>query len=147
MIGFHRANRLLAAVFCSLVAATAVFAASGARAEDRYPSRPITFVVPFAAGGPTDILARLIAQTIGPMLGQQVVVEDVTGAGGTIGSTRVARADPDGYTMVMGNLGTHAASLGIYQSLALRSADRFRAGHSGRQHAHGVGDPQNASPA
>jgi tripartite-type tricarboxylate transporter receptor subunit TctC len=118
MIGFHRANRLLAAVFCSLVAATAVAAASGARAEDRYPSRPITFVVPFAAGGPTDILARLIAQTIGPMLGQQVVVEDVTGAGGTIGATRVVRADPDGYTMVMGNLGTHAASLGIYQSLA-----------------------------
>ena len=51
------------------------------------------------------------------MLGQQVVVEDVTGAGGTIGATRVARAEPDGYTMVMGNLGTHAASLGIYRNL------------------------------
>ena len=118
MIGFRRVYRLVAAVFCSLVAATAVFGASGARAEDRYPSRPITFVVPFAAGGPTDILARLISQSIGPMLGQQVVVEDITGAGGTIGATRVARADPDGYTMVMGNLGTHAASLGVYQSLA-----------------------------
>jgi tripartite-type tricarboxylate transporter receptor subunit TctC len=90
----------------------------GARAEDRYPTRPITFVVPFAAGGPTDILARLIGQTISRTLGQQVVVEDVTGAGGTIGATRVARADPDGYTFVMGNLGTHAASLGIYQKLA-----------------------------
>ena len=118
MIGFGRGYRLVAAVFCLLIAAATVFAASGARAEDRYPSRPITFVVPFAAGGPTDILARLIAATIGPLLGQQVVVEDVTGAGGTIGATRVARADPDGYTMVMGNLGTHAASLGIYQSLA-----------------------------
>jgi tripartite-type tricarboxylate transporter receptor subunit TctC len=118
MIGFGGVYRLVAAVFCLLIAAVTVFAASVARAEDRYPSRPITFVVPFAAGGTTDILARLIAQTIGPLLGQQVVVEDVTGAGGTIGATRVARADPDGYTMVMGNLGTHAASLGIYQSLA-----------------------------
>jgi tripartite-type tricarboxylate transporter receptor subunit TctC len=117
MIGFSRAYRLVAAVFCLLILAAAVFFPSRAHAEDRYPSRPITFVVPFAAGGPTDILARLIAQTIGPMLGQQVVVEDVTGAGGTIGATRVARADPDGYTMVMGNLGTHAASLGIYQNL------------------------------
>ena len=78
MIGFRRVYRLVAAVFCLLIAAGAVV---GARAEDRYPSRPITFVVPFAAGGPTDILARLIAQSIGPMLGQQVVVEDVTGAG------------------------------------------------------------------
>ncbi len=75
-------------------------------------------VVPFAAGGPTDILGRLIAQAIGPALGQQVVVEDVTGAGGTIGASKVARAAPDGYTMVMGNLGTHAASVGIYSNLA-----------------------------
>ena len=74
-------------------------------------------VVPFAAGGPTDILGRVIAQFIGPILGQQVVVEDTTGAGGTIGATKVARSAPDGYTMVMGNLGTHAASLGIYKSL------------------------------
>jgi tripartite-type tricarboxylate transporter receptor subunit TctC len=100
-----------------LVAAGAVIG-GGARAADKYPSRPITFVVPFAAGGPTDILARLIAQSIGAMLGRQVVVEDVTGAGGTIGATRVARADPDGYTFVMGNLGTHAAAVGIYQKLA-----------------------------
>ncbi|HEY1978997.1 MAG TPA: tripartite tricarboxylate transporter substrate-binding protein, partial [Xanthobacteraceae bacterium] len=88
-----------------------------AAAEGSYPDRPITMIVPFAAGGPTDILGRIIAQSIGPMLGQQVVVEDVTGAGGTIGATKAARAAPDGYTMVMGNLGTHAASLGIYQNL------------------------------
>src|SRR5580692_5738810 len=86
-------------------------------AEESYPNRPITMVVPFAAGGPTDILGRVIAQFIGPILGQQVVVEDTTGAGGTIGATKVARSAPDGYTMVMGNLGTHAASLGIYKSL------------------------------
>jgi tripartite-type tricarboxylate transporter receptor subunit TctC len=74
-------------------------------------------IVPFAAGGPTDILGRLVAQAIGPMLGQQVIIEDVTGAGGTIGATKAARAEPDGYTLVMGNLGTHAAALGIYSKL------------------------------
>jgi tripartite-type tricarboxylate transporter receptor subunit TctC len=95
-----------------------IVAAASAQAQDNYPRRPITFVVPFAAGGPTDILARLIGQATSPTLGHQVIVEDVTGAGGTIGATRVARADPDGYTFVMGNLGTHAASLGIYQKLA-----------------------------
>jgi tripartite-type tricarboxylate transporter receptor subunit TctC len=102
------------------VAAALILAAmaGAAPAEDRYPARPITMVVPFAAGGPTDILGRVMGQAIGPMLGQQVIVEDVTGAGGTIGATKVARAAPDGYTMVMGNLGTHAASLGIYKSLA-----------------------------
>ena len=88
-----------------------------ARAEEQYPTRSMTMIVPFAAGGPTDILGRILAQFMSPLLGQQVVVEDTTGAGGTIGSTKVARAAPDGYTMVMGNLGTHAASLGIYKSL------------------------------
>jgi tripartite-type tricarboxylate transporter receptor subunit TctC len=115
MFGACKLFRLFAALGCLLILPGAMI---GARAEDRYPTRPITFVVPFAAGGPTDILARLIGQTISRTLGQQVVVEDVTGAGGTIGATRVARADPDGYTFVMGNLGTHAASLGIYQKLA-----------------------------
>jgi tripartite-type tricarboxylate transporter receptor subunit TctC len=115
MLEFRAAYRLFAIVFCCIFWVGAVASAS---AEDHYPSRPITMIVPFAAGGPTDILGRLIAQSISPMLGQQVVVEDVTGAGGTIGATRVARADPDGYTMVMGNLGTHAASLGIYQKLS-----------------------------
>jgi tripartite-type tricarboxylate transporter receptor subunit TctC len=112
-------RRFAAAVLAAAVAAgvVAISVASSARAEDRYPSRPITMVVPFAAGGPTDILGRLVAQAIGPMLGQQIVIEDVTGAGGTIGAAKVARAAPDGYTMVMGNLGTHAASVGIYKDL------------------------------
>src|SRR5215472_13675434 len=113
MIAFRELYRLVASV-CLLLAAGTVVSAS---AEDRYPTRPITIVVPFAAGGPTDTLARLISQTIGPMLGHQVVVEDVTGAGGTIGATRAARADPDGYTMVMGNLGTNAASVGMFPKL------------------------------
>jgi tripartite-type tricarboxylate transporter receptor subunit TctC len=100
------------------IAAALACIACGAQAEDAYPTRPMTMVVPFAAGGPTDILARIVGQHMGSTLGQAVVIEDVTGAGGTIGAARVARATPDGYTMVMGNLGTHAASLGIYSKLA-----------------------------
>jgi tripartite-type tricarboxylate transporter receptor subunit TctC len=83
-----------------------------------YPSRPITMIVPFAAGGPTDVLARLIGQHMSQSLGVQIVIENVTGAGGTIGAGRVAKAAPDGYTMVMGNLGTHAASMGLYKNLS-----------------------------
>src|SRR3974390_1858451 len=80
-----------------------------------YPTRPITIVVPFAAGGPTDILARLFGQSMSQTLGQPIVIEDVTGAGGSIGAARVARATPDGYTLVMGNLGTPHAPRGMYQ--------------------------------
>src|SRR5262249_58254774 len=113
MIHFRVARRLAVTAFSLLVIASAI---GGAYAQDKYPTRPITFIVPFAAGGPTDILARLIGQSVGLTLGQQVVVEDVTGAGGTIGATRAARADPDGYTFVMGNLGTHAPRLRLYHN-------------------------------
>ena len=99
------------------VACIAVVSIGGARAEEQFPNRTITMVVPFAAGGPTDILGRVVAQFISPLLGQQVAVDDITGAGGTIAATRVARAAPDGYTLLMGNLGTNAASLGIYKDL------------------------------
>jgi tripartite-type tricarboxylate transporter receptor subunit TctC len=115
MPGLPSVRRIVAAGIVAFIMASG--ATLNAEAEDQYPSRPITMVVPFAAGGPTDILGRVIAQAIGPALGQQVVVDDVTGAGGTIGATKAARAAPDGYTMVMGNLGTHAASLGIYKNL------------------------------
>jgi tripartite-type tricarboxylate transporter receptor subunit TctC len=114
MTGARVVRRLAAACVACIVAAGA---GVNARAEDQYPNRSITMIVPFAAGGPSDILGRVVAQFISPLLGQQVVVDDVTGAGGTIGATRAARAAPDGYTMVMGNLGTHAASLGIYKDL------------------------------
>jgi putative tricarboxylic transport membrane protein len=116
MIETHIVRRVASAALLACFVHIAL--ASGARADDQYPTRPITMVVPFAAGGPTDILGRIVAQAISPTLGQQVVVEDTTGAGGTIGATRAARAAPDGYMMVMGNLGTHAASVGIYKNLA-----------------------------
>jgi tripartite-type tricarboxylate transporter receptor subunit TctC len=83
-----------------------------------YPERPITLVVPFAAGGPTDIISRLMAEPMSRALGQQVIVENVVGGGGTVGVTRVAKAPPDGYTLLMGNLGTQAASVGLYPNLA-----------------------------
>jgi putative tricarboxylic transport membrane protein len=107
----------------SILAATAgalavALAGSVAQAQQPYPTRPITMIVPFAAGGPTDVLARILAQQMGPSLGAQIVIENVTGAGGTIGSARVAKAPPDGYTMVMGNLGTHGASMGLYKNLS-----------------------------
>ena len=83
-----------------------------------YPERPVTVVVPFAAGGATDVIARIYADHMSRTLGQQLVIENVTGAGGTIAATRVARATPDGYTLLMGNLGTQAASVGLYPNLA-----------------------------
>ncbi len=98
------------------VAATLAAGAVAAPAQ-QYPQRPITFIVPFAAGGPTDVLARVLAAHMSQTLGQSIVVEDVTGAGGTLGCARVARAAPDGYTLVLGNIGTHAASVGLYKSL------------------------------
>jgi len=77
-------------------------------AAQTFPDRTITLVVPFAAGGSTDVVGRVVAQKMGDILGQQVVVENVAGAGGNLGADRVARADPDGYTILMGTVATHA---------------------------------------
>jgi tripartite-type tricarboxylate transporter receptor subunit TctC len=96
----------------------AVSAVLARPAEAAYPDRPVTLVVPFAAGGPSDIIARIIAEHWSRTLGQQFVIENVTGAGGTVGVTRVMRAPPDGYTLLLGNLGTQAASVGLYPNLA-----------------------------
>jgi len=79
-----------------------------------YPLRPITIVVPLAAGGPNDTLARILAESMRMSLGQPVIVENVTGAAGTVGTGRVARAPPDGYTIGMGFLGTHVLNGAIY---------------------------------
>ena len=81
---------------------------------DTYPSRTITLVVPFAAGGPTDVIARLIGERMGASLGQTVLIENVTGASGTIAGMRVARATPDGYTIGIGHWGTHVLNGAIY---------------------------------
>jgi len=87
-----------------------------AAAAQTYPSRPITMVVPFGAGGPTDALARILAQRMSQTLGQQVLIENVTGAAGTLGIGRVARATPDGYTLVIGNWASHVVNSAIYKT-------------------------------
>jgi tripartite-type tricarboxylate transporter receptor subunit TctC len=75
-----------------------------------YPSRPITVVVPFPAGGPSDVVARIVTEQMGTILGQSMVIENVGGAGGTLGSARVASAPPDGYTLLAGSMGSHVAA-------------------------------------
>jgi tripartite-type tricarboxylate transporter receptor subunit TctC len=97
----------------ALAASVAVLVA-GAQAADVFPARPITMVVPFSAGGPTDVLARIMAERMTKALGQSVIVENLTGAAGTIGVGRVARAAPDGYTLVLGNLSTHVVNGAVY---------------------------------
>ena len=101
-------SRVALALVLLSAAATAVVA-------DDYPSRPITMIVPFAAGGPTDVIGRLLAQNMGQTLGQNVIVEDVTGAAGTVGVGRVAHAPPDGYTLSLGHWSTHVANGAIYK--------------------------------
>jgi tripartite-type tricarboxylate transporter receptor subunit TctC len=90
-----------------------------------YPARVITLIVPFPPGGSTDVSARVVADHMSRTLGQQIVVQNVGGAGGTTGSTRVMRADPDGYTLLMGQMGTHAAAPALYPKLAYRPDEDF----------------------
>ncbi|MEN9314604.1 MAG: hypothetical protein RIS35_997 [Pseudomonadota bacterium] len=89
---------------------------AGASIAQGFPERPVTLVIPFAAGGPTDVVARMMSAPMGKHLGQTVVVENTTGAGGTIGATRVARARPDGYTIFMHHMGM-ATAPALYRKL------------------------------
>jgi tripartite-type tricarboxylate transporter receptor subunit TctC len=98
--------------------------AGGAQAQ-RFPDHPMTMVIPFAAGGPQDVLGRIIAQGMGEVLGQQVIVENVGGAGGMTGSLRVAQAPPDGYTFVLGSVGTHAQNQSLYKKPLYDAASDF----------------------
>ncbi|CAH1649992.1 MULTISPECIES: tripartite tricarboxylate transporter substrate binding protein BugD [unclassified Chelatococcus] len=111
-----------------LAAAATVAAGLGlslVSAAAAYPDRPITMIVPFAAGGPTDVIARIVAENMSKTLGQQIIVENVAGAGGTTGSTRAAQAAPDGYTLVMGHMGTHGAAPALYPNLKYDPAKDF----------------------
>ncbi|HEY6834753.1 MAG TPA: tripartite tricarboxylate transporter substrate-binding protein [Pseudolabrys sp.] len=100
-------------IFAATLAAA--LALTGMARAQNYPTRPITMVIPFAAGGPTDVLGRIMAQGIGEALGQTVIVENVGGAGGMTGSKRVADARPDGYTIALGTVGTHAQGQTLYK--------------------------------
>src|SRR5215813_10942141 len=99
-----------------IVAVAALLAMAGLAAAETYPSRSITMIVPFGAGGPTDALARILANRMSQTLGQQVVIENVTGGAGTIGIGRVARAAPDGYTVIIGNWASHVVNSAIYKT-------------------------------
>lgn len=107
-----------------LAIALVTAAVAGAQAQT-YPSRPVTVIVPFAAGGPADITGRIVADIFSKALGQQFIVENVGGAGGTTGTTRAARSTPDGYTIQLGHMGTHAAAPALYPNLAYNPETDF----------------------
>src|SRR5215471_17554941 len=111
----------LVGVAFALVAAVGL----GAAVAQDYPTRPITMIIPFAAGGPTDVLGRVVGARMGELLGQQVVIENVGGAGGMTGSARVANAQGDGYSMVLGTVGTHAQGQTLYSKPLYNSVTDF----------------------
>jgi tripartite-type tricarboxylate transporter receptor subunit TctC len=97
--------------------AVSLFAAAGAGAQDKWPSKPITYIVPFGPGGTTDVLARLVAVKAGPALGTTFVIENKPGAGGGMGSDLTAKAAPDGYTIQGGTISSHAINASLYAKL------------------------------
>jgi tripartite-type tricarboxylate transporter receptor subunit TctC len=106
------------------LAAAVSLGASAVQAQT-YPTRNITMIVPFAAGGPTDVIARIVTGQMAPGLGQSIIIENVVGAGGTTGAARAARAANDGYTLITGHMGTHAASVPLYPKLAYHPEKDF----------------------
>jgi tripartite-type tricarboxylate transporter receptor subunit TctC len=113
-------------IVSALVALLAFVLTSGASAE-QWPTRPLTMINPFAAGGPNDVLARLFAQRMGEILGQSIVIENVGGAGGMNGADRVAKAAPDGYTFLLGTVGTQAQNQTLFRKPAYNSVTDFAA--------------------
>lgn len=110
-----------------LIAAGALAAMAGIApaAAQTFPARPITMIIPFAAGGPTDVVGRIVAESMSKNLGQTVVIENVAGAGGTTGATRLTQQQPDGYTIMIGHTGTHAASVALYPNLRYNPVTDF----------------------
>jgi tripartite-type tricarboxylate transporter receptor subunit TctC len=98
-----------------VLAALAVLAFGGGALAENFPSHPITIVVPFSAGGPSDVMARILAERMKVTLGENLLIENVTGAAGSIGVGRAVRSPPDGYTISFGHLGTHVANGAIYK--------------------------------
>lgn len=110
---------------CCSLAAQLAYAQTGPATPITYPSRPIHIVVPFTPGGSTDILARSIGQELGKAWGQPVIVDNIPGAGGSLGADRVAKAAPDGYTLLMGHIGTLAVNPSLYPSLPYDPVKNF----------------------
>lgn len=116
--------RTLASSACTLALASLCAFVAPAKAQT-YPTRSITMIVPFAAGGPTDVIARIVTAHMAQTLGQSIIIENVVGAGGTTATTRAARAANDGYTLITGHMGTHAASVPLYPKLAYHPEKDF----------------------
>src|SRR4029453_8236497 len=111
----------------TMTAAAAIMIALGGNlAAQDWPTRPITLIVPFAAGGGIDVSARIQALRMGELLGQSIVVENVGAAAGMIGGQRVAKAEPDGYTLLIGNSGTHAYNQTLYKKPLYKAATDFQ---------------------
>jgi tripartite-type tricarboxylate transporter receptor subunit TctC len=108
-----------------IAALAALLPAIAPAAAQDWPQRPMTLVVPFAAGGSSDAIARIVADGLGPRLGQPVHVENIGGAGGMLGANRVAKAPPDGYQFVLGNIGTHAQNQAVYRRPLYNAATDF----------------------
>src|SRR5690242_8130236 len=109
---------------CLAVLAGLALLSAPAKAQT-YPTRNITMIVPFAAGGPTDVISRIVTAHMAQTLGQSIIIENVVGAGGTTATTRAARATNDGYTLITGHMGTHAASVPLYPKLAYHPEKDF----------------------
>ncbi|QWG14526.1 tripartite tricarboxylate transporter substrate binding protein BugD [Bradyrhizobium sediminis] len=116
-------GRLLASG--GLIALAGVSALPAPAQAQAYPTRSITMIVPFAAGGPTDVISRIVTGHMAQTLGQSIIIENVVGAGGTTATTRAARAANDGYTLITGHMGTHAASVPLYPKLAYHPQKDF----------------------
>ena len=116
----HRTNRFISSVF----ALSCVLGIAPALAQS-YPNQTISVIVPYAPGGNTDVVGRIVAEPMSLILGQKMIIENVAGAGGTTGSQRASRANPDGYTLLVGQMGTHAASVGLYPNLGYDPVNDF----------------------
>jgi tripartite-type tricarboxylate transporter receptor subunit TctC len=123
---FTRRHFVAGAVFAACAAPVLPAQAAG------YPERPITLVVAFTPGGPSDVLARIVGRKMGELLGKTFVIENKPGAGGNIAAEFVARANPDGYTLLMGNNSSLATNESLYKSLKYSPEKRFHADHFGR---------------
>lgn len=123
----HLSTGMMRPLFAALcVACMATAPHAQAQSADKYPSKPINYVVPFAAGGTTDLLGRLIGQRLSQVLGQSVVVENRPGAGGNIGSDYVAKAAPDGYTLVGGTISSHSINVSLYPKMPYDPVKNFQ---------------------
>jgi tripartite-type tricarboxylate transporter receptor subunit TctC len=122
----HERPQMRSSAPVRMLAALAVMAAAGAPAcAQGWPERPVTMVIPFAAGGAVDIMGRILAARLGEILGQRVIIENVGGAGGMSGAYRVAKAAPDGYEFVLGSVGTHAQNQSLYKKPLYNAAVDF----------------------